>query len=102
MNARMIDSPVDRYTSRSSRPLTRKNSARRPSSANALATKTMYGSSVTPNTAGIESSANRRSVLPIAMSTMNSGVAIRRPSIRVNSLPPSYSSVTGMTLRADA
>ena len=42
--------------------MTRKYSARRPSSANALAAKTMKASSVTPKTAGIESSANSRSV----------------------------------------
>ena len=42
--------------------MTRKYSARRPSSAKALAAKTMKASSVTPKTAGIESSANSRSV----------------------------------------
>ena len=68
--------------------MTRKYSARRPSSAKALAAKTMKASSVTPKTAGIESSANSRSVLPIAISTMNSGVNIRRPSMRVTSEPP--------------
>ena len=41
MNARMSARPLDRYTSRSSRPVTRKNSARRPSRAKALAVKTM-------------------------------------------------------------
>src|SRR3712207_7280936 len=47
--------------------------------------KTMYASSVTPNTAGIESSANSRSELPIAISTMNSGVTTLRPSTRARS-----------------
>ena len=41
MNARIRDSPVERYTSRSSSPVTRKYSARRPSSAKALAANTM-------------------------------------------------------------
>jgi hypothetical protein len=40
MNARIADRPVDRYTSRSSSPRSRKYSARRPSRANALAVKT--------------------------------------------------------------
>ena len=37
---------------------------------------------------GIESSENKRSVLPMASSTMNRGVTARRPAIRVNSRPP--------------
>src|SRR6185437_2783695 len=95
MNARISARPVERYTSRSSNPATRKNSARRPSRANALAAKTMNGTSVTPKTAGIESSANSRSMLPMAISTMKSGVNMRLPSTFVTSLPSSYSSVTG-------
>ena len=81
--------------------MTRKYSARSPSNANALAAKTMNASSVTPNTAGIESSANSRSVLPIATSTMNSGVIARRPFRRANSAPPWYCSVTGKRLRVN-
>ena len=87
MKPKIIDSPTERYTSRSSSPRTRKNRARRPSSAKALAVKTMNGSSVTPNTAGMESRANRRSIDPMATSTSSSGVATRRPSTRVTSLP---------------
>jgi hypothetical protein len=48
MNARMAASPVDRYTSRSSRPETRKYSARRPSSANTFAASTRYAFVVMP------------------------------------------------------
>ena len=40
----------------------------------------MNACSVTPNTAGMESSANRISVLPIATKTTNRGVATRWPS----------------------
>ena len=43
----------------------------------------MNGSSLTPKMAGIESSANSRSVLPIASRTRNSGVSTRLPSTRV-------------------
>ena len=39
-------------------------------------------------TAGIESSANRRSVPPMVMNTMNSGVTTRRPLVREISRPP--------------
>ena len=61
--------------------------------------KTRKASCVTPNVAGIESSAKSRSVDPIAIITRNSGVATRLPSMRVNSREPSYSSVTGTTRR---
>jgi hypothetical protein len=100
MKHKINASPTDRYTSRSSSPVTRKNSARRPSSANALAANTMYASSVTPNTAGIESSANSTSVPPMAMNTMNSGVTIRCPPSRVISRPSSNWSLTGRIRRA--
>jgi hypothetical protein len=46
-------------------------------------------SSVTPNTAGIESNAKRMSELPIVTKTTNSGVAARRPSTRVSMRPSS-------------
>jgi hypothetical protein len=48
MNVRIAASPVDRYTSRSSRPATRKNSGRMPSSANTFVASTRYGFVVTP------------------------------------------------------
>ena len=60
----------------------------------------MNASSVTPKTAGIESSANSRSMPPMAMSTMNSGVTMRLPSTLVTSLPSTKSSVTGSSRRA--
>src|SRR4051812_5520609 len=82
MKARMRARPLERYTRRSSSPVTRKYSARSRSSANALAANTMNASSVTPNTAGIESSANKRSELPIAISTTNSGVATGAVDVR--------------------
>jgi hypothetical protein len=102
MKARIRASPTDRCTSRSSSPATRKYSERRPSRANALTATTRYGSSVTPNTAGIESKANSRSVPPIAASTTNIGVTAQfrldlgpldpaspdpGPSVRVSSRP---------------
>ena len=62
----------------------------------------MYGWVVTPYTAGIESSANRKSVVPIATNTMNSGVSIRRPLTRVTMRLPSYRSVSGSRRRASA
>ena len=46
----------------------------------------MNASSVTPKTAGIESSAKSRSMLPMAISTMNSGVTMRLPSTLVDEL----------------
>ena len=42
-----------------------------------------------PKIAGIESSANTRSVVPSAMNTMSTGVKTRLPSIVVLSLAPS-------------
>ena len=57
----------------------------------------MYGSLVRPKIAGIESSANRMSVEPIAIMTSRSGVATRLPSMRVTTLAPSYSRVVGST-----
>jgi hypothetical protein len=54
----------------------------------------MYGSSVTPNTAGMESKANSTSVVPIATSTSSIGVKRRRPSRRIDSRLPWYSSVS--------
>jgi hypothetical protein len=53
-----------------------------------LAVKTRYGSWVTPKTAGMESRAKRRSVVPMARKTKNSGVTTRRPpSVVVSRLP---------------
>ncbi|CAM5240765.1 hypothetical protein SGLAM104S_06517 [Streptomyces glaucescens] len=43
---------------------------------------------MTPNTAGMESSAKSRSMLPMASRTMNSGVTIRAPVLADGSLPP--------------
>ena len=54
-------SPVDRYTSRSSSPETRKNSARRPSSANALADEHDVGVLGRPRTRPGSSPARTRS-----------------------------------------
>ena len=89
MNIKMTARPVDRYTSLSSKPLSTKYKARSPRRAKALAAKTKYGSWVTPKVAGIESSAKRRSVPPIAIITSNNGVATFRPSMTVKSLVPS-------------
>ena len=58
-------------------------------SANRFAVKTMNGSFVRPKIAGIESSANSRSVVPIATNTTTIGVKSRFPSISVRSLAPS-------------
>ena len=44
---------------------------------------------VTPNTAGIESSANTTSVTAMATSATSSGVAMERPLTRVKSRLPS-------------
>ena len=45
--------------------------------------KTMKDFRVTPKIAGIESTANSRSVVSTTISTRNSGVNIFRPSMRV-------------------
>ncbi len=50
-----------------------------------------------PKIAGMESSANRMSVEPIAIITMSKGVTTRLPSTRVMILAPSYSCVVGRT-----
>ena len=73
----------------------RKYSCRRPISAKALAVKTMYGSWVRPKIAGIESSANRTSVVPMASITISIGVISRLPFSTTNSLVPWYWSVDG-------
>ena len=75
--------------SRSSSPSMRKYSWRRPSSENAVAVKTMKVLWVSPKIAGIESSANRMSVPPIATITRSIGVSTRLPSSMVKSLSPS-------------
>ena len=58
MNARISARPANRYTIRSSRPVTRKNSARRPSRRMRWPPRRCRAGLVTPKTAGIESSAN--------------------------------------------
>ena len=72
----------------------RKYSCLRPISANALAVNTMYGSWVRPKIAGMESSANRTSVEPIASITTSIGVMIRLPFSAIHSLVPWYRSAT--------
>ena len=69
--------------------------------ANALDENTMNCSWLTASTAGTESTANTTSVASTRRSTAKSGVARRRPSIRVNSLAPSYSGVDGTTRRTN-
>ena len=54
---------------------------------------------MSPKIAGIESSANRMSVVPMASITTSIGVTYRLPSIFVKTLAPWYSSVTGSTRR---
>ena len=56
--------------------------------------KTMYGSWVRPKIAGIESSANSTSVVPMASMTTISGVMTRLPLLRMKSLVPWYLSAT--------
>ena len=51
--------------------------------------KTRNASWVMPKTAGMESSANARSAVPIASMTISMGVAMRRPSTLVVSRVPS-------------
>ncbi len=58
----------------------RKYSWRRPSSENAVAVNTMNMFWVSPKIAGIESSANRMSVPPMATITSSIGVITRLPS----------------------
>ena len=67
----------------------RKNSCRRPSSENAVAVKTMKTFSVRPYIAGIESSAKRMSVPPMAAMTSTIGVRTFLPFSTVKSLSPS-------------
>ena len=89
MNARMKAIPYFRYLSRSTRSPSRKYSWRRPISAKTFVVRTMNQLSVMPKIAGIESSANSTSVLPIATSTITIGVHIRRPPTVVRSRLPS-------------
>lgn len=77
-----------------SSPPIRKYSCRSPISAKAFAVKTMYGSWVRPKIAGIESSANSTSVVPMASMTTISGVSTRLPLTRMKSLVPWYLSAT--------
>ena len=74
---------------RSSSPSMRKNSWRRPSRLNAVAVNTMNVLWVRPKIAGIESSANRMSVPPMATMTRSIGVMTFLPFSIVNSLSPS-------------
>eukprot|EP00882_Tetradesmus_deserticola_P023723 GHRQ01025832.1.p1 GENE.GHRQ01025832.1~~GHRQ01025832.1.p1 ORF type:complete len:125 (+),score=19.66 GHRQ01025832.1:154-528(+) len=58
--------------------------------ANMLLVYTMKGSSVTPNTAGMESTANTTSLSSMTASVSSSGVATRRPAaVVVKKLEPS-------------
>ena len=61
--------------------------------------KTMNGSRVTPKIAGIESTANTTSVTSTTTRTRSSGVASRRPSMRVKNLSPSYAPDNGTKRR---
>ena len=57
--------------------------------ANIFEKKTMNGSLVTANTAGIESKAKTRSVNSIIIKTINKGVRKNFPSLRMVKRPPS-------------
>ena len=81
--------PGFRYTNRSAEPASRKYSARRPRTAKALEVNTTNRSLVTPNTAGIESSANTTSVTAMATRATSRGVAMARPPARVTYRPSS-------------
>ena len=59
----------------------RKNSCRRPSREKAVAVKTMKVFCVSPKIAGMESSANRMSVPPMATITSSIGVIARLPLV---------------------
>ncbi|KAG0914151.1 hypothetical protein G6F31_021422 [Rhizopus arrhizus] len=65
---------------RSAMPASRKNIARRPSTANTLEVSTMNGSVVIAKIAGMLSTAKITSVTAIRISTANSGVNQRTPS----------------------
>ena len=62
----------------------------------------MKTSLVTPNTAGIESTANTTSVASMTTSTISSGVAKSLPSWRVKKCVPTYSGVTRTKRRNSA
>ena len=68
--------------------------------AKAFEAKTRYGSWDTARIAGTESTAKMMSVTSTTNSAASSGVAARRPLIRVKNFCPSSSSVTGMILRS--
>src|SRR5664279_2403229 len=61
--------------------------------------KTMKASRVTAKIAGMESSANIRSVVSTSTSTSASGVSATRPLSRARNFWPSYSVLTGKILR---
>jgi hypothetical protein len=69
-------------------PASRKNIARRPSTANTLEVSTMNGSVVIAKMAGMLSTAKITSVTAIRISTTNSGVNQRTPSLTVISRLP--------------
>ena len=60
----------------------------------------MNGSWLTPSTAGMESSANIRSVVSTTSSTRNSGVTWSRPVLRTTKRSSGAGSATGSTRRA--
>ena len=74
MNTSTIARPYLSMWKRSATSTSRKYRARKPMMANRFDVKTMNGSVVMAKIAGIESTANTRSVTSIRISTRNSGV----------------------------
>jgi len=70
-------------------PASMKYMARRPRIANTFEVSTMKGSIVMAKIAGIESTANTTSTMPIRRITTNSGVATLTPSRTVKNFSPS-------------
>ena len=80
-------------------PASMKYIARRPRIAKTFDVSTMNGSIVIAKMAGMESTANTMSTMPISRITTNSGVAIRTPSCTVKKFSPSYVAEIRMWLR---
>jgi len=88
-----MSTPASPYLSRRKRAAMlarRKYRARRPRMAKMLEEATMKGSVVTAKTAGMESTANMASLMPIRTTTRNRGVNQRLPSRMTARLSPWY------------
>src|SRR5699024_1595285 len=93
--------PVSKYLNLSKTLTNKKNMERKPRIAKIFEKKTIYGSRVTENMAGIESVAKIKSVNSIAIKTKNKGVINSRPFCLKKNFPPCKLSLTLKYLEAN-